>query len=369
MTEPDLQDEADWKRLLEEVPRHLFIPDIAVVGPIMDDPASWIDREQDPARWWKVVHSDTAIGTQLDDGTINLTGKTSVDPGAMPTSSCSAPLLVAAMLDLLDAHPEDRVLEIGTGTGWTAALLAERVGQDNVVTVEIDAAVAARAAANLKAAGYAPHVIVGDGTLGWRQGAPYDRVHVTVGVADIPYTWVEQTQPGGVLVLPWMPGWKSGYLLRLTVDDDGTASGPIGESCGFMLLRGQRPPLRPIDDDDRVSRATVAPREMADAGEGFAVAVAGLLPGVRGTGVDNADGSFRMALRHGDSHALATHRPAEQDAEVSQSGPRNLWDELVAAYLRWNDWGRPPRDQFGITVTSKGAHMWLGHPDTPVEDL
>ncbi|WP_165975291.1 methyltransferase domain-containing protein [Actinomadura rubrisoli] len=358
---------AHWQGLLEEMPRHLFVPDIAVVGPIMDDPRSWIDRTADPARWWEVVHSDTAIGVQLDDGAIDLAAKTGVDPCAVATSSTSAPHLVATMLDLLDAGQGDRVLEVGTGTGWTAALLARRVGEANLVSVEIDGPVAARASKNLRSAGVTVQVVTADGTKGWPAQAPYDRVHVTVGVADIPYAWVEQTRPGGVIVLPWMPGWRTGHLVALTVADDGTAEGRIGEPCGFMMLRDQRRSPSLIDGVARRSQTMVTPREVAEAGEGFEVALAGCMPGVEGGGFDNDDGSYRLVANTDDSRILVVHRPGEPAAEVKQVGPRNLWDEIVDAYRRWCSWGRPGRDQFGLSVTRQGTRVWLVDPSQPMD--
>ncbi|QXJ24259.1 methyltransferase domain-containing protein [Actinomadura graeca] len=367
MTGPDVQTDARWKGLLEEVPRDLFVPDIAVVGPVIDDPASWIDRTADPERWWEVVHSDTAIGVQLDDGAIDLVAKTSADPCAVATSSTSAPHLVAAMLDLLDAGPGDRVLEVGTGTGWTAALLAHRVGEGNVVSVEIDAAVAARAAENLQSAGVGAQVVTADGAQGWPAAGPYDRVHVTVGTADIPYAWVEQTRPGGAIVLPWMPGWRSGHLVKLTVADDGTASGRLGEPCGFMLLRGQRRPPNPAEEDVRTSQTETAPREIAEAGEGFQVALAGCLPGVEGGGFANDDGSYRLMARDGRSRALVVHRPGQPVAEVEMTGPRDLWDEIVAVYQRWIEWGRPGKERFGLSSTREGTRVWLDDPAQRLE--
>ncbi|WP_067902042.1 methyltransferase domain-containing protein [Actinomadura chibensis] len=357
MTDADVQANARWERLLEEVPRHLFVPDIAVVGAVMDDPRSWIDRTADPDRWWATVNSDTAIGVQLDDGTVDLTAKTEADPCAVATSSTSAPHLVAEMLDLLDARPGHRVLEVGTGTGWTAALLAGRVGNANVVSVEIDAAVAARAAENLRSAGADVRVINADGTRGWPAGAPYDRVHVTVGVQTIPYAWVEQTRPGGVIVLPWMPGWRSGHLVKLTVTDEGAAHGRIGEACGFMLLRDQRRTPGPAEGTTRESQATVPPREVAEAEEGFEIMLAACLPGVEGGGFHNDDGSYRLVVRDHESRALVVQRPGEPVAEVEQAGPRDLWDELVAAYRRWCSSGRPGRDRFGLSVTLEGTLM------------
>lgn len=70
---------------------------------------------------------------------------------------------------------------------------------------------------NLKAVGHAPRLVVGDGADGFPQGAPYDRVHATCAVAEIPYAWVEQTRPGGVIVAPWQPGRGHGLKVRLTV--------------------------------------------------------------------------------------------------------------------------------------------------------
>ncbi|WP_242901822.1 methyltransferase domain-containing protein [Actinomadura terrae] len=352
-----------WERLLEEVPRHLFVPDIAVVGPILDDPRSWIDRTADPARWREAVDSDTALGTQLDDGAVDLAVKTGADPCALPTSSTSAPHLVAAMLDLLGAEQGDRVLEIGTGTGWTAALLARRVGEGNIVSVEIDAAVAAQAAENLRSAGVAVQLVTADGTKGWPAGAPYDRVHVTVGAADIPYAWVEQTRPGGVIVLPWMPRWEgAGHLLKLAVHD-GAASGRLHDDCGFMLLRDQRPRSTRITGEPRESAATIDPRVFRLDEQGLAVAVAGLLPGVSGGGCQNADGTHRVAAREGDSHALAIYQPDSGRTEVSQRGPRDLWNELEDIVRRWEDWGRPQAHRYGVTITKDGLRFWLDRAD------
>ncbi|MGI5269851.1 hypothetical protein ACQEUU_11935 [Nonomuraea sp. CA-218870] len=113
---------------MREVPRHLFIPPVALAGLGGENPRL-IDREADPRGWWDAVYSDNPIITQLDDG--------ATDIGTAPgdsTSSCSAPGIVAQFLELLDPEPGTQVLEIGTGTGWTAALLCHLVGAANVAT-------------------------------------------------------------------------------------------------------------------------------------------------------------------------------------------------------------------------------------------
>ncbi len=351
------------------MPREPFIPDIGLIGPVLDDPASWIDRRQDPDRWQAMVRSDLAIGTQLDDGTVDLTATTKADPAAMATSSCSAPRLVAEMLTLLDAAPDHRVLEIGTGTGWTAALLARQVGQGNVVTIEIDEAVAARATANLESAGYAPRVVVGDGAHGWPDAAPYDRVHVTAGAATVPYAWVEQTRRGGVIVLPWMPGWDgAGHLLNLTVQD-GAARGRMAGQCGFMLLRDQRPTVKPLTGEARESTTGFDLGVFFAEQGGLALAVAGLLPGVSGSAGQHADGTLRVAARSATSHALAVRSPGTGETLVRQRGPRNLWNELQEAFRWWKQHNCPSPERYGATVTRDGLHLWLDDPKNPVRSV
>lgn len=109
-----------------------------------------VDRGAGPDQWLSIVHSDRPLVTQFDDGR-------TVWPevGYRPTSSASMPSVVAGMLRALEPGPGDSVLEIGTGTGWNAALLAEIVGcAGRVTTMEIDHGVAGQAGANLRAAGY-----------------------------------------------------------------------------------------------------------------------------------------------------------------------------------------------------------------------
>ncbi|WP_265737692.1 methyltransferase domain-containing protein [Peterkaempfera bronchialis] len=132
--------------------------------------------------------------------------------------------MVARTLDELLVGGGHRVLEIGTGSGYSAALLAHRVGAERVVTVEAEAGRAAEAERRLAAAGYGGvAVVVGDGAQGWAAGAPYDRVVARCGVgtvAALPGEWVAQCRPGAVILAP-----VGGGLVRLRVAVDGTAAG------------------------------------------------------------------------------------------------------------------------------------------------
>lgn len=229
-----LGDIGRWRGPLLRTPRHLFVPDRAWCTPD-DGPGYLIDRDKDPDGWLAAAYADMAIVTQLDDGATDITA------GAGDyTCSLSAPSVVLAGLSLLDPREGDRVLEIGTGTGWTAALLSRLVGDENVTTIEVDQAVFDRAAKNLSTAACHPRLVLADGAAGCPPAAPFDRVHVTCGVATVPYEWVRQTHPGGVIVLPLMSAPNSGQLTRVTVNHDGTATGSFYGDVNYMMLRAQR---------------------------------------------------------------------------------------------------------------------------------
>ena len=114
----------------------------------------------------------------------------------------SAPHMVAIMLELAELKPGMNVLEIGTGSGWNAALISELVKTD-VYTIERIPELVEFARRNLERAGVKNvHVIPGDGTLGFSPKAPYDRIIVTAGAPDIPKPLIEQLKPGGKLIIP-----------------------------------------------------------------------------------------------------------------------------------------------------------------------
>ena len=155
-----------------------------------------------------------------------------------PTSSSSQPTIMAYMLDQLGIAPGHRVLEIGAGTGYNAALLRHLVGAGGtVVTVDLDEDVARQAAAHLAGAGYPGVTVVpGDGAAGYPPGAPYDRVIATVGVSDLAPAWLDQLAPGGRIVVP-LDLRGSQRSVAFEWDGECWQSRSV-VPCGFMRMRG-----------------------------------------------------------------------------------------------------------------------------------
>ena len=134
----------------------------------------------------------------------------------------SQPFIVALMVELLDIQPEDRVLEIGTGLGYHAAVLASLA--DAVYTVELIPELAEAAARSLTRTGIANVTVrAGDGGRGWKEHAPFDRISAAAAPEHVPPALLEQLRPGGRLVLPLGP-CDDQTLVRIAKDEDGATS-------------------------------------------------------------------------------------------------------------------------------------------------
>ncbi|MEV4670893.1 methyltransferase, FxLD system [Actinomadura sp. NPDC049382] len=203
---------------LRAVPRHAFVPGVPL--------------EQ--------AYADDAVYTKQDGAGVSI-------------SAASQPTVVAMMLEQLQPAPGQRVLELGAGTGYNAALLAHLVGDEGrVTTIDVDDDIVTGARNGLAAAGTKNvQVLLADGALGHPEGAPYERIIATVGAGDLPLPWLDQLAPGGRLVVPLR--LRGGVSRSIAFDhgsDDGRWLSRNSLLCTFMPLRGI------ADDARRIIRLT-----------------------------------------------------------------------------------------------------------------
>ncbi len=160
------------------------------------------------------------------------------DAAGRPITSSSQPSMMAVMLEQLEVRPGDRILEIGAGTGYNAALLAHLAGSGgHVIAIDIDDEPALQARANLIRSGYT-HVEVfqADGMHGWADGAPYDRIIVTASARNLAPAWAAQLDRAGCLVVPLSSG-EMQRSVAFVHDGDHLISRSSVPSA-FMPLRG-----------------------------------------------------------------------------------------------------------------------------------
>ncbi|MBT2386547.1 methyltransferase domain-containing protein [Streptomyces sp. ISL-11] len=343
-----------WIRAaIDALPRHQFAPD-----------RLWhwdghayvpVDRSDDAARWAAEVYAspDAAAVTQVTAG--------------LATSSLSCQAVVVDMLDSLLLEPGQRVLELGTGTGWNAALLAWRTGPGQVISVEVDPDLATPARTRLDALHPGVMVKVGDGAAGWPLGAPYERVISTYAVEYLPWAWVEQTRPGGRIVTPW---GQLGHVALTVADDGQSASGWVQGLAQFMPARsttthrahgfGQVRGTQAADDKRPFVR-DLQPLQQ-DWHLRFAVRVA--LPDVQITMAEDGDG-LNAWIHDGIASWAVLSALGDGTTVVDQGGPRRLADELEEAWDRWITAGSPELYDFGMTIKADGTqYMWANDAAT-----
>lgn len=353
------------ERAFRAVPRHLFLPAAPTAA----------------------AYADEAVAVQR--------------VGGIATSSASQPSMVAIMLEQLDLRPGHRVLEIGAGTGWNAGLMAQIVGSAGSVTsVDIDADLRTSAAAHLAAAGVTGvRLACGDGVLGHPDGAPYDRIVLTVGSDDVWPAWPTQLAPGGRLLLP-LTVRGSQLSVALDLAADGLLHSHSLRSCGFIRLRGlgavdDMPVVVPgggalwvVPDGPRVDPDVVAtvladPRGgfgspvalgAADIWDGFGLWLALTEPGA-GRLLADRDAELPAGLGPGpavlalvtppgvDAPGLATVAPTGVEVRVFGTGGPALGRRLRGALDAWATAGSPGGPDWVLSVVPAGAVVAGPPPD------
>lgn len=361
------------------VPRHVFVPGI------------------EPER----AYLDQAFPIKFDEG-------------GRAISSSSQPAIMARMLEQLDVQPGHRVLEIGVGSGYNAALLGHLVGEAGaVVSVDIDADVVADARERLAVSGLAQVTVgCGDGGLGWPEQAPYDRIIATVGVWDIAPAWVAQLAPQGRLVVPIdLQGPQRSIAFELIGDHLESVS---VVDCAFMRIRGAfagPEAIHQLGDQPGVFLSTAERRRIDNEALYAALAQPGtdvpsgvrIASNERGTGLDlwlalhepaiaglwaigtAADHSLVPALfeSHGvvgttaliGTDALAALvRLAEQEQSFELGarplGPTSdrLAERLVGHIRDWTTQGRPATAALHVAAYPRDSHhAAIGNADSVIE--
>jgi len=360
---------ADWQDSFLNVPRDAFIPDrVWWHDHELDSRYSLVplQRHDDPQRWVELAYLDDFVVTQVNDGRpAGPDGR-----GDDVTSVASMPTIMATMLRHLDAQPEHSVLEIGTGTGYAAAVLAHRLGAEMVTTIEIDPELADQARKALHDIGFSGvTVITGDGADGYSPHAPYDRVISMAAVQVVPYPWVAQTREGGRILTPWATDYENGSLLALEVDRNGIATGRIVDTVVCMWLRRQRSlrvrVCRDVYDEHYAELRDSELHPYWVAGHRDVCTAIGLrVPHCRPlywpADEDDPQGTLWLIDPWSRSWASLRHHPERSGPYVvRQHGPRRLFDEVEAAYQWWIRRGAPTVDQWRFTVSPAGQQVWL----------
>jgi protein-L-isoaspartate(D-aspartate) O-methyltransferase len=375
-------------RAFADTPREVFVPRFHRPYPdegLVDgtDP----DQRQE---WLEQVYTDQAL-------VVRYTTAPDLGGAGAPSSSSSMPLVMAGMLEALDLQPGQRVLEVGTGTGYNAALLCHRVGADNVTSIELDPTLAAAARDALASIGLHPTVHAGDGAAGLAETAPFDRILATAATDHIPPAWITQLAPGGVIVTD-LRGSLTGGLLRLTAAETEPDTEVQTVHGRFLNLPGAFMPMRTrLDRPHRDGEDWGLVYDHRNPQHGTTQLDPGLLaddpslrlltqlhlaghrlrgflrprPGTQDPNTedpDTADNDKLDGRATDTSWFAATLEPDTTTGlhAVTQGGPQRLWDTIEAAHATWQRLGRPGIERFGVTAHDDTftQHVWFDHPNS-----
>lgn len=362
-----------WRQAVTDVARHVLVPRYFE----NDSTVGWRAVEgTDPSQrdyWLDAVYSDQTLVNDLSD----IPGSADDHGSRVPTGSSSLPGLVVAMLDKLDVRDGQRVLEIGTGSGYSTALLCHRLGSPNVTSLDINPRLIGEARRRLATLGYTPTLNVADGAAGYPDGAPFERIIATCGVTHPPPAWIRQLGAGGRIIAP-LDGSREGALMVL----DKTALDEVTGSFDAMLAFFM--PMR--EDPDHPwgacgagtgARGGIAHHGMTDLDPRSLLAeehdwwlfLRLHLPGATFGHMLGTHGQRdAIVIQTPTSSATTTFAPAgDHRWSTTQRGPARLWDTVEAARRNWERLGRPSRTRLGISALddTHRQYVWLDDPDGP----
>ncbi|MFF4604292.1 methyltransferase domain-containing protein [Streptomyces sp. NPDC001339] len=334
------------------VPRHPFVPVFYRRDGERFIP--WRITDSDADAWLNSVYADDSLITEVDG--VHAEDAAPEGLTGIPTSSSTAPSLMADMLDALDVNEGDEVYEAGTGTGYNAGVLSFLVGDKHVTTIDRSEPLTAKAHARLNAIGLAPLVIRGDGARDFPADARYDRIIATASVRRIPPEWLTRLRPGGIMVVPLKGTLAGGMVARLTKLPDGSATGYILHTpAAFMplLSDSEAPAQVPVVPDGPCADSGLSARVLDDWSFSF-FAQLHMPPGLVRSYGRNADGLHVTTLYDpADGSATRIDDMPEGPPLVTSTGARDLWQPIETAHQLWQRLNRPRREWFTIEATAK----------------
>jgi protein-L-isoaspartate(D-aspartate) O-methyltransferase len=349
-----------WKAAVAAVPRHRLVS-----AAYRQDTVTGVWRPVDVAsdKGMELVYSPETLITALEDR----------DGHQVAVSSSTKPDLMLRMLEVLNVHDGHRVLEIGTGTGYNAALLSHRLGDANVFSVDIDTELVNAARRRLAEIGYHPTLVAADGVDGLPEHAPYDRIIATCSVPTVPWAWAQQLTLGGRMLVDLKVNDAAGNLVDLRRLPDRAEGRFTARWATFMTMRhhGTGTPVQggAPRADGAATRVTTAPAQPWWSHRVVWFFAQFALPTGVGIGMrldpDTRQPTAGMLSASDGSWAtieLAEHDDARQ---VTEAGPTRIWDAVEHAYQRWTELGEPDWPQLGVTVTADRQWAWLDDPAGP----
>lgn len=368
-----------WREAVLAVPRHLFVPGFyqqenTDAGTVWTPIAPGLVGE---SAYLDMVYVNDTLVTQLNGNSTDWPAAQPVS-NAIPTSSSTQPGLVVLMLEELGVGDGMRVLEIGTGTGYSTALLCHRLGDSAVTSIEYDPDVHRQAASALEKLGYHPALPCGDGAEGYPPDAPYDRIIATCSFSNVPPAWLAQSAPGAKIVTTFNgPLWGTA-MATLAVADDHTATGYFHPgTISFMISRPQQAAggidyTSDMFADDDAMVSDLDPAVFADPTFRFLMQTA--FPGLRAGRIRaEGDRSWTEVLAESGTRHWATFRRGADGLLVVRQNDANLWTRIERNLADWDCLGRPPIERFRITV--RPGEQRIAVPGTkpawqlPVEDV
>ncbi|GLV54391.1 protein-L-isoaspartate O-methyltransferase [Dictyobacter sp. S3.2.2.5] len=351
------------------IPREAFIPFFLEQSesPRLD----WVRHEavmSEPTAYLEQIYTDQPLVTKLDDR-------------KMPASSSSLPSIMVKMLEALDMQPGHTALEVGTGTGYNAALLAQITGSPaHVSTIDVDPILTASAIAALEhTIGPGVTVIIGDGFQGYPLNAPYDRIIVTASIPTVPPPLIDQLAPGGKLVMDLQGSLASGFLV-IDKTEDGIVGHFRPEPLHFMPLFSDAiaapdvPRIKDLQQHDPCALPAHHPFPDILNDYAFRWFLQWRIPGCQVTQtrpIQRQSGTPIPTISVVDPHhrtiARFQRHPEHQEWTLTTYGSQaSLWDTLLQAYHEFVSLGKPQPHNSILTVEDKQPMITIGSLKLPV---